>query len=184
MKSSFFSPWAIPNDFLKLELIEQTGSVNPTGFNFADKEGNSPLQTSLTWSPDCSIFENKIYENNYTFKFTLTDSRCFNEMADTVTLNLTIRDVDGSDEEFLPPNAFSPNGDQWNEFYGMVKEVGPGEFESILPKDNCVGKFIGITFYNRWGKQVYESSNPDFKWYGEDLPTGIYYFYFLLEYNK
>jgi hypothetical protein len=173
-----------PKDFLKLVLVEKTGNVDPKGFNFASVDGGSPLQTSFAWNPECEIFENGIYENNYVFKFALTDDRCFNIMADTVTVNLTIKDVDGSDDEFLPPNVFSPNGDQWNEFYALVKEVEPGNFESILPNDNCVGKFIGITFYNRWGKQVYESSNPDFKWYGEDLPTGVYYYYLLYSNKK
>lgn len=168
-----------PSDFLKLELVDKTGTVTPTGFVFTPKEGVGPLQTSFTWSPECSIFENDVYENDYTFKFVLGDNRCFNEKGDSVTINMTIKDVDGGDEKFLPPNVFTPNGDGKNDFFAMIKETLPGEYESILPNDNCIGEFVRVTIYNRWGKQVYQSENRDFKWYGTDMPVGVYYYYIL-----
>jgi len=166
-----------PKDLLNLALVYQDGNVPPTGFVFTPKEGIGPLQASFTWNPDCSIFENEMYENTYTFKFVLTDNRCFNPQQDSITVHITVKDVDGSDEEFLPPNVFTPNDDNKNDFFAMVQETSPGVFESILPSDNCVGEFIGINIYNRWGKQIYQSADRDFRWYGNDMPVGVYYYY-------
>ncbi len=167
-----------PTDVLKLELFSQAGNVEPEGYTFAEGEGEGPLSEAFSWNADCSIFENGVFENNYTFTFLLSDNRCFNEKGDTVTLNMTIRDVDGGDQDFLPPNVFSPNRDDKNDFFAMVKESEtPGEFVNILPLDNCMGEFIRATIYDRWGKQVYESFSRDFRWYAEGMPVGVYYYY-------
>jgi hypothetical protein len=167
-----------PNDNLKIELIEQSGSVTPEGFVFDTADGESPLLAPFTWSPECSIFKNEIYENTYTFKFLVSDDRCFTEKGDTITLNMTVKDVDGGDRDFHPPNVFSPNGDNKNAFFAMAElDEDTGELVNILPKDNCIGEFISIKIFNRWGKQVYESADRDFRWYGEDMPVGVYYYY-------
>jgi len=51
-----------------------------------------------------------------------------------------------------------------------------GELEDILPRDNCVGHFVGISIYNRWGKQVFESTSRDFRWYPSEDASGIYFY--------
>lgn len=51
------------------------------------------------------------------------------------------------------PNAFSPNGDGFND-----------EF-CLQGWDNCVVKFSAAIF-NRWGEKVFESANPSFCWDG------------------
>lgn len=173
-----------PKDVLKIELLSQSGNLEPEDYTFVAEEGIDPLLVPFTWNADCSIFKNNIYENNYLFTFLLSDNRCFNEKSDTVTVAITIKDVDGGDQNFIPPNVFSPNGDDKNEFFAMVKQTEtPGELVSILPMDNCQGEFIGISIYNRWGKQVFESFDRNFRWYGEGMPVGVYY-YFLKYSNK
>lgn len=165
-----------PQDFLRLEILSQTGNVAPAGYTFAEGEGNGSVTESFSWKPDCSIFENGVYVNDYTFRFLLYDNRCFNEKGDTVAIRMTIQDVE-RDEDFLPPNFFSPNGDDKNAFFAMVEyNEDTGEFVDILPEDNCTGEFISINIYNRWGKLVYQSFNRDFRWYGEDMPVGVYYY--------
>jgi hypothetical protein len=79
---------------------------------------------------------------------------------------------------FAPPNIITPNGDHLNEFFAMVRlDDSTGELVSILPKDNCVGRFEGISIYNRWGEQVYASIDRDFKWYGDGASAGIYFYH-------
>lgn len=166
-----------PKDKLTLEIIEQTGNVPPAGFKFKTHDRISPLTASFMWEPDCSIFEHGVYENSYTFKFLLKDDRCYSEKSDTLTLHVMVKDVDGSDDDFIPPNVFTPNGDDKNPFFAMVKEDKiTGELINILPKDNCTGEFRNVRIYNRWGKRVYESSKRDFRWYGTDMPAGVYYY--------
>ena len=163
-------------DMLHLDLIEATGSVAPKGYLFAPADRRAQVETTFTWLPDCSIFENDVYQNDYTFTFTVTDDRCFNIKADTVSINMTIKDVESSFYDFLPPNIISPNNDGKNDFFAMVRLNEAGQLESILPKDNCTGIFKGVTIYNRWGRPVFESASRDFRWYAQNNVTGLYYY--------
>jgi gliding motility-associated-like protein len=62
------------------------------------------------------------------------------------------------------PTAFSPNGDQTNDFFGPVYECPIAEFN--------------MTIFNRWGDRVFESNNIEQMWdgtfMGRDMPIGIY----------
>jgi hypothetical protein len=165
-------------DLLKLELTKAEGSVTPEGYVFADAEGRGTVETTFTWNPECAIFSNDVYQNDYTFTFRVVDDKCYNQKGDTVVINIAINDEDKGDAEFLPPNFITPNGDNRNDFFAMVKEQeGTGELVNILPKDNCTGVFEGIVIYNRWGKSVYESAARDFRWYAPDEPSGMYFYY-------
>ena len=31
--------------------------------------------------------------------------------------------------------------------------------------------------FNRWGKEVFTSTDPNFGWTGKDLPAGVYYYF-------
>jgi len=167
-----------PQDHLTLTLIDSTGNVPPRGFTFANAQGQGTVSSEFKWTPDCSIYENELYENDYTFTFRVTDDRCFNDDGDTVAVDLKIRDVEKKEAEFLPPNFISPNGDGRNDFFAMVKVADEmtGELVSILPNDNCTGTFVSITVYNRWGKTVYESDSRDFRWTAEGEAAGVYYY--------
>ncbi len=164
-------------DFLKLTLIDVDGTVPLEGFTFSPVEGTSPIVTTWGWSPDCSIFQNGIYENDYTLTFRIADDRCFTATADTVKIIIKIKDVDGSDEKFYPPNFFSPNDDGFNDYYAMeVKDMVTGEFLNVLPLDNCAAQFQNVRIYNRWGGQVFESADRNFKWFAKGEAAGVYYY--------
>jgi hypothetical protein len=165
-------------DFLRLELLKAEGNVTPRGYVFAPAEGRGTVQSVFSWNPDCSIFENGLYTNRYTFTFRLYDDRCYNVKGNTVTVHITIKDVDGSDTNFLPPNIITPNGDQINDYFAMVRrDFETGELVSILPLDNCQGRFLNIRVFNRWGREVFESENRDFKWTAPGEAAGVYFYY-------
>ncbi|AHM60017.1 hypothetical protein D770_08780 [Flammeovirgaceae bacterium 311] len=71
-------------------------------------------------------------------------------------------------------NVVTPNGDDKNQLY-YVKDFEGKE---------CMGEFISIRIYNRWGRQVYESKAADFKWDASQLPTGVYYYRMDYQLNK
>ncbi|AHM60016.1 hypothetical protein D770_08775 [Flammeovirgaceae bacterium 311] len=71
-------------------------------------------------------------------------------------------------------NVVTPNGDDKNQLY-YVKDFEGKE---------CMGEFISIKIYNRWGRQVYESKAADFKWDASQLPTGVYYYRMDYQLNK
>ena len=164
-------------DVVKVTLIKIEGTVPLEGFTFKSVEGVSPVETTWAWNPECNIFQNDIYENDYTLTFRIEDNRCFTASADTVKINMKVRDVDGTDELFTPINFFSPNDDGINDYYSMdVKNVITGEFLSVLPLDNCTAQFQGIRIYNRWGNQVFESTDRNFKWYAKGEAAGVYFY--------
>jgi hypothetical protein len=164
-------------DKVVLEMIGAEGSVSPTGYEFADADGIGFAQSTFSWNPDCSIFENGDYTNEYVFTFRTLDDRCFNIKGDTIEVKMVITDVDGGDADFLPPNFISPNGDEFNNFFAMVREnEDTGELENILPRDNCIGRFENIAIYNRWGVQLFQSNDREFRWTPLNEAAGIYYY--------
>lgn len=58
------------------------------------------------------------------------------------------------------PNVFTPNGDLLNPFFEVDQRMLGGL----------------LVIYNRWGKEVYQSSNYQNDWDGTDLPTGVYFY--------
>jgi hypothetical protein len=165
-------------DLLKLQLIKVEGSAEPTGYVFADAEGRGTVESTFSWKPECDIFTEDVTSNDYKFTFRVIDDKCFNQKGDTVVVNINISDNDNGDNEFLPPNFISPNGDNRNDFFAMVKEdESTGELVNILPLDNCGGVFEGIVIYNRWGKSVFESAIRDFRWYAEGEVSGMYFYH-------
>jgi len=72
------------------------------------------------------------------------------------------------------PNVFSPNGDQYNNL------LVPLSSRSGNPKANV--DRIDMTIFNRWGKVMYTTSDPQINWDGknqnnnQDCEVGVYYY--------
>lgn len=67
------------------------------------------------------------------------------------------------------PNAFSPNGDGYNDIYNAKSG-----FQSIVD--------FKATIFNRWGQKIFSWTNPDRdkdgwdgKWHGRTVHDGVYY---------
>jgi hypothetical protein len=167
-------------DNLTLSLVKATGDVKPEGYSFDQAKGKSPIQSLFKWIPDCGIFKNQVYENNYRFDFRVADDRCLNAKADTIQVNLKIKDVDGSGNKFYLPNVFTPNGDQHNDYFaleGIDGEEGVAfDTKVSLPKDNCTGRFELVQIFNRWGETIFESTDRKFRWYAPNTAAGVYYY--------
>ncbi|NJN42366.1 MAG: gliding motility-associated C-terminal domain-containing protein [Flammeovirgaceae bacterium] len=164
-------------DLLTLELISADGNVQPVGYFFEDAEAEGNVTSVFTWNPECNIFQNDQYKNDYTFTFRLSDDRCFSMAADTLTVNITIEDYPHDSLYFDPSNVFTPNGDGFNDYFSMeVRNPQNGELINILPRDSCIGTFQAIRIYNRWGNRVFETTDRNFRWFAEGMPAGVYYF--------
>jgi gliding motility-associated-like protein len=79
---------------------------------------------------------------------------------------------------FYIPNAFTPNGDQFNEFFTPV-------FTSGIQLDD-----FDFRIFNRWGKLIFQTNSLDLMWdgtyeekgTGELVPDGVYVW--MLEYRN
>lgn len=170
-------------DQISIDLIDATGSATPVGYLFEPSSGLGATATTFTWNPECSIFSKGVWSNDYTFKFRVKDNRCFNPKEEIVEVDFLVRDVASVFSDFIPPNFVTPNGDGVNDFFGMYKYDGeivdpenPEKIVSILPVDNCAGRFVSIRVYNRWGRDVFFSENREFKWYPSQDAVGVYFY--------
>jgi hypothetical protein len=172
-------------DHLRIDLIDARGTVPPQGYVFTPGEGEGAAETTFSWLPDCSIFRDDVYTNEYQFTFRVYDSRCFNVLADTVAVDITIKDVESDLNDFLPPNIITPNDDNCNDYFAMegIDPIPAGDCMTLdpdgiirLPKDNCIRHFESVRVYNRWGELVFESNDREFRWYAKGNPNGVYYY--------
>lgn len=76
--------------------------------------------------------------------------------------------------EYELPNAFTPNGDGFNDLF--------------IPRQNRFVREIDLKVFNRWGNLVFETTDPNIEWNGEDLngnalPDGTYFYSARLFFN-
>ncbi|MTI32175.1 gliding motility-associated C-terminal domain-containing protein [Xanthovirga aplysinae] len=152
-------------DLIELKWEPQLDDNVAEGFSFVPKEGRGEVESDVVWSPNCSHLGENGEEASYDFTFVVADRHCSYSKGDTVSLRVTVKDIFSDFDNFLPANAFTPNGDGIGDYY----------FIENLPKDNCQNQFLGIQIYNRWGREVYASNARDFKWDGGGFSSGVYY---------
>ena len=163
--------------------------------DWQDIEGDAPLHVSFTANP--SFLEDGAslewhfqhvgangtsditrYEENTTFDFTESGRtvvtlivRLNDEETDAKSISVTIYD-----SHLEMPNAFSPNGDGVNDYYG-AKGISinggssSGKYKSIV-------EFHAYIF-NRWGQKLYEWTDIEGYWdgtyNGSPVKDGVYF---------
>ena len=68
--------------------------------------------------------------------------------------------------QIVVPNVFTPNGDGLNDYFAVRD----------MPENSCVEQFKSVDIQNRWGRSVFSSVDPKFRWLGTDAPAGTYYY--------
>jgi gliding motility-associated-like protein len=74
-------------------------------------------------------------------------------------MDSTTRVVVVSDHLFFAPNAFTPDGDEWNQVWLPIV-TGAREYELII--------------HDRWGHEVFRTTDPKQGWSGDGLPQGVF----------
>jgi len=139
----------------------QPTTINDTEITFTSTSAAAPL--SYTWSfedgtPEASAEENPVVNfppipGNYGISLIVEN---INGCADSLTSFILIE----SDGTITLPNIFTPNGD--------------GDNDSFIPFEAFPGKW-NLTIFNRWGTEVFTTSNLSKGWNGEESPAGTYY---------
>lgn len=158
------------NDPLTLTGNGRGFTLASAGMSWQDRSGTGTVSGPFEWIPSCDLMEG-LPEKTFIIDFVTEDNSCNPNRFDTVKVELTIRDQ-MVDYAFTPPNVFTPNDDGKNDYFAI----------DDLPIDNCLEQFEYIEIYNRWGKQVFRDTKPNFRWTGEHISTGQFYYH--IKYTK
>lgn len=135
------------------------------------KEGDTAIlaasgDSTYKWTPstwlNCDTCENVLATPTVTTTYTVTGTNshgCTYEKTVTIFVNTECLN-------FIVPNVFTPNGDGVNDQFVIAA--------------NSVDEYT-ISIYNRWGTEVYTSSDPNRYWDGNTenggkAPEGVYYY--------
>ncbi|PIQ20211.1 MAG: hypothetical protein COW65_16375 [Cytophagales bacterium CG18_big_fil_WC_8_21_14_2_50_42_9] len=156
------SVFAMDADLDRIYLTATGDGFNLTdyGMQFQAVSGTGEVKSTFKWIPDCSIKD----KTEFKVYFNVTEEACKPEAP--APLEVTFRINFESAATFIPANIFTPNNDGKNDFFELPD----------LPTDFCNSIFTDIKIYNRWGKQVYKSTNRQFKWDGNDVTDGVYFY--------
>jgi gliding motility-associated-like protein len=149
-------------DLNNLSLTAEGEGFNllAVGMEFYPTSGKGEAKATFSWKPECNALERE----EYRVKFTLTEETC--NPSPPQVLQVTFRMPAPAVSAFTPANIFTPNGDQYNDFFTLPD----------LPDDDCASSFQGISVFNRWGVKVYESRSREFKWDGARQSEGVYFY--------
>jgi gliding motility-associated-like protein len=147
------------------DLIHLTAAGE--GFNLADygmtclpASGRGNARTVFTWSPTCEFLD----KQEFVVKFSVAEETCRPEPPPP--LMVTFRVAFEAAAAFIPANIFTPNQDGVNDYFELPN----------LPPDICLSLFSDIRIFNRWGEEVYKSTDRQFKWDGRQVTDGIYFY--------
>lgn len=161
------------SDLLTLDLLSVNSAPDSEGFSFEGNTGVGIVSSTLTWTPECGVLGKNNEPAIYTVDFLVYDDNCPNieSQAHSVAFEVTELVVDYG--VFIPPNAFSPNGDGFNDTFTLTNLPNSSY---NLPPDNCADQFQSIIIFDRAGGKVFESRDREFIWSGEGTDSGVYYY--------
>ena len=158
---------------LTVRFLEGAFRPESPGLSFPTQTGTGAVTSTLTWTPECDLLDLDETSTFIELAFEVFDDGCPIPSADTLRLQFELYDDRVSFDEFLPPNAFSPNGDGINDVFSLSDL---GEASRNLPGDNCMNTFEYVNIFDRNGKSVFRTYQRDFNWSGGDVPSGIYFY--------
>ena len=141
--------------------------VSAAGMEFTNKAGLPTLQSPFSWRPTCELMAGRT-EATFVVDFLVDDRSCQPNHSDTTTVTFHVKNPT-VDAEIKVPNVFTPNGDGYNDYFA-VKD---------MPENSCAEQFKSVEISNRWGQPVFKSTDPHFRWYGNNSPVGTYYYLIL-----
>jgi gliding motility-associated-like protein len=124
----------------EVEFINNSIDAITYDWNFGDGSANSNFENPY------HLFPNTPNED-YLVRLIVTDE---NGCVDTAVQHILIEDV----LIFYVPNAFTPDGDQYN-----------GTFKPVMTSGYNIHEYH-LMIFDRWGEVVFESMNADYGWDG------------------
>ncbi|MEM9052753.1 MAG: gliding motility-associated C-terminal domain-containing protein, partial [Bacteroidota bacterium] len=140
-----------PNDLLTLSFSNSMPNSSNRIPEFEGVlSGTETVFGEFFWVPDCPDVE----PDPYVFTFTVNSSSCQKSVTRTFEVPITVTTPTLGIIEPIQ-NIFTPNGDGRNEVWTIENKDDP-----------CLLNFKSVV-YDRWGIEVFQSSDPAFDWNGE-----------------
>lgn len=124
----------------------------------------------FSWTPANNVMTPGIAEPVVSPEETTTYQLRMDYASCTATDTVRITVVDSSQvdcNDVFIPNAFTPNGDGLNDEFGISNRF-------------FLGEFVALELFDRWGTQIFRSTDPFVKWdgtyRGEDAIPDMYLF--------
>ena len=153
-----------PNDIRVIDAKGFQFDMDTYGMQFNKVyEDSDSIAYLFTWIPTCDILDKR---KVFRIDFTLKDKSCIYTHYATTRVTLRLEDIDRGLQNIKPANLITANGDSLNDCFYLPN----------LPKDNCTYEFKSVQILNRWGAQVYYSTDRNFKWCPDNVLDGVYYY--------
>ncbi len=167
-----------PGDLITLQFWDRFRLPRSPSLRFDPVAGRQEVSSTLYWTPECDLLGRE-KSRFYDLYFMALDDNCPQPKLDTVKVTFEIVETRDRFNSFLPPNAFSPNDDGFNEVFSLTNLLDPN---ANLPVDNCDDAFEYISIHNRAGETIFYSEKRDFNWDGGEVPSGVYFY--VIKYTK
>ena len=165
----------VPAYQTQLSLAATPGTTVNAGQEVVIQLSTNVPFTNITWDPyiPASLGSTvAAFQAEQTTQYTVTVSY---GLACQITENILITVMPDSVTKWVIPNTFTPNNDHLNDFFKLITYPNLSTFQ--------------IWIYDRWGNKVYDSTDPEFQWDGNDhysgngaLNTGV--FAYVIQYQE
>ncbi|MFN8345233.1 MAG: gliding motility-associated C-terminal domain-containing protein [Spirosomataceae bacterium] len=161
-----YSDDADKTDQLRLYAQGKGFTLSQYQMKFDEKTGTPRLTSRFEWQPDCAEYA-ALAGKEVVINFITEDNSCGPVKNDTLAVRLRMGNLptSGNVEKNIP-NVITPNNDGKNDCF----------FVDGISSVACGPQFEKAEIYNRWGKLVFSSTDTKFKWCGDGVPTGQYFY--------
>ena len=130
------------------------------GMRFVARNGTGVATGTFDWDVSCAAAN---LHRDLIVTFRLVDATC-KPLPQSQRVRLQVRSPDSLAVNLY--NIITPNHDNRNDEFRLPD----------LPPNFCDAQFTNIKIFTRWGQQVFESPDREFRWPGQGS-GGIYYYF-------
>ncbi|GAB2871497.1 T9SS type B sorting domain-containing protein [Hymenobacter ruber] len=146
-------------DGLTLTATSENFALAEAGMSFTAQNGEGVAAGTFRWDVSCDAV---VLHRPLDVTFRLVDATC-RPVPQTQTVRFEV--IRPESPELKLYNIITPNGDRVNDEFRLPE----------LPLNFCDEQFASIRIFSRWGQQLFESHDREFRWPGEGSGSLYYY---------